>query len=168
MKINRKIIPTPMGTKPFYVYEHLYPEGFIDDNGDDLSGIVFYVGKGKVVSRPKRQRIDHHEYDAADGGRAQKHNVIRSIWSKGMDIQKRVAFEFDEEIAALDGEMKHMQACMSPYLTNVSKGNKHMRRSTKRRKMAGIPFYPGIAPDSRFPTYHTFGEVTSISFGPFE
>lgn len=47
MKIEIK--STAMPDEPYYVYELAYPQGFIDEEGNDLSGVAFYVGKGTVV-----------------------------------------------------------------------------------------------------------------------
>lgn len=54
-----------MESKKYYTYRYAYPQGFIHADGTDLSGVVFYVGKGTV--KRYNQRIDDHEAEARRG-----------------------------------------------------------------------------------------------------
>lgn len=116
---SSKIVRTKMGDKPYYVYELCYPEGFIDEDGTNLSNVIFYVGKGSNgVSFI--ERIDQHEHDALHGTRANevKNAVIQGIWSKRMAVQKRIIFETDSEQEALAYEAEYIKQHLGPYLTN--------------------------------------------------
>jgi hypothetical protein len=52
-----------MPDEPYYVYELAYPQGLTDEEGNDLSGVAFYVGRGTVVPAQSDgpERIDVHE-----------------------------------------------------------------------------------------------------------
>ncbi len=114
------IEPTPMGDKPHYVYIHFYPEGYIDPEGQDLSGIVFYVGKGTVAQPPVPQRIDMHEAEANNGGSSNERKVkaIQQIWAAGKSVGKRIIFETWDEDEAYRVEGETIEQHTGPYLTN--------------------------------------------------
>jgi hypothetical protein len=101
----------------FYCYRLKYPVGFIADDGTDLSNVVFYVGKGQG------DRMCHHEAEARletlkEGANVQKVATIRSIWAKGMEVQKEVFGKTDSESDAFACEAEDIQENVSPYLTN--------------------------------------------------
>jgi hypothetical protein len=99
----------PDETKPYYVYVRAYPEGY-EDNGIDLSGVVFYVGKGELRKRQSlRDRIDDHEREAELGVQSPKCDAIRKIWSKGLQVQKRQVFQS----ASLEGALLYERALIS-------------------------------------------------------
>jgi len=63
----------------YYVYALAYPQDYYDD-GSDLGGIVFYIGKGTD------DRIDSHEMEAGNRSsicHCKKCKVIRKIWTDG-------------------------------------------------------------------------------------
>jgi len=107
-----------MGTKPYYVYTLAYPIGFVAD-GQDLSGVVFYVGKGTVLKEGP-QRIDTHEVAANAKFKVneRKCQVIQQIIASGMKIQKQIIFESDSERDALDHEAGYIKTYAGPHLTN--------------------------------------------------
>jgi hypothetical protein len=114
-----------MGDKQFYVYELRYPEGFLDENGEDLSDLIFYIGKGTVLTEGV-QRVDQHEmlagsdyYDTHGYLPHTKDGTIRRIWERSMQVKKCIAFETDEEAEALLYEREHIARYASLYLTNV-------------------------------------------------
>ena len=118
---ERKYEPTPMGKKPYYTYELSYPQGFIDDDGTDLSNVVFYVGKGSVLPTGI-QRIDIHEALVArsdDGFEKAKEKTIQRIWSKGMSVQKRITFESDSHQDVSQRESELINEHWGPYITNI-------------------------------------------------
>jgi excisionase family DNA binding protein len=80
-------------TKPYYVYVLAYPKGY-EDKGVDLSGVVFYVGKGELRKRQSlRDRIDDHEREAELGVQSPKCEAIRKIWSKGLQVFQSASLE---------------------------------------------------------------------------
>lgn len=105
--------------RPFYEYVLKYPEGFFVD-GVDVSGVVFYVGKGKVASRWQAyERIDQHEAEARGACECRKCCVIRGIWDKGMQVDKARIFESAREWEVLTREEQDIKVTYSsPYLTN--------------------------------------------------
>lgn len=118
------IIPTPLGVQPFYVYTHSYPEGFLASSGQELSGIVFYVGKGTVERSPQIQRVDSHEREALwvfnpkSGVNWYTIDAIRQIWKQGKHVIKQIIFETSDESEALAFESQALKQFASPYLTN--------------------------------------------------
>jgi hypothetical protein len=112
--------------RPFYVYTHSYPEGILAPDGHDLSGIVFYVGKGTVAHSHQTQRIDIHEQEARCLSDSQSIysinkytcNTIRWIWKQGRNVVKQVIFESADEMEAFDFESQMIKRSASPYLTN--------------------------------------------------
>lgn len=113
---------TPMGDKPYYVYELLYPDGFIDEDGTDLSGVIFYIGKG-TFAKDAIQRVDGHEYEVfgvETEMRGRKERAIQRIWAQGLRVKKYIPLMTDDEREALIFEMEHIHKhSSSPYLTNV-------------------------------------------------
>lgn len=91
---------TVMPDDPYYTYELVYPQGFIDCSGVELSGNVFYVGIGTVSRNPKIcQRVDLHERETCSlsswcniSEMPRKCQVICGIWDAGLDVQKRIVF----------------------------------------------------------------------------
>jgi hypothetical protein len=120
--IEPVIIPTPVGELPYYVYTHSYPEGLLAPDGQNLSSIVFYVGKGAWYDPPLIQRIDMHEHEAFWGSRYSpneyKFAAIRLIWAARKSVVKCVTFESSSEGEALDVESRTLKQFASPYLTN--------------------------------------------------
>lgn len=70
--------------KLFYTYTLSYPDGR-----------VFYVGKGQG------KRIHQHEWEAKNGYRSYKCNVIRKIWREGGKVVKTRVFKTRNEEDAL-------------------------------------------------------------------
>lgn len=102
-----------------YTYKLAYPSGFVGDDGIDLSGIVFYVGKGTVMYGAITQRIDHHEYEAGTGCMCEKCIIIRMIWTKGLQVSKDKMLETNSETEALLNEKVGIQETYAgPYLIN--------------------------------------------------
>src|SRR5260221_10496057 len=69
----------------YYVYALAYPQDYYD-KGNDLSGIVFYIGKGTD------NRIDSHEIEAGDKSRIcyfKKWKGIPRIWGGGKEGKKK-------------------------------------------------------------------------------
>ncbi len=117
------IVSTPVGELPYYVYTHSYPKGFLASDGQDLSDIVFYVGKGTWFEPPLIQRIDMHEHQALWGSSRYSPNehklaAIKQIWAAGKSVTKQVIFESSSEGKALEFESKAVKQFASPYLTN--------------------------------------------------
>jgi len=115
----------------YYVYTWTYPDGYIDDDGTNLSGIIFYVGKGS------RDRIDNHERLAIDFSRPQTavSKTIRSIWRAGgktlklKPLKQKVAF-FDDEKEAHAYEKQLIESLRGTgYLVN----EKHNKARGKER-----------------------------------
>jgi excisionase family DNA binding protein len=110
----------PDETRPYYVYVLAYPEGYEED-GVDLSGVVFYVGKGELRRRQSlRDRIDDHEREAELGVQSPKCEAIRKIWSKGLQVQKGRVFHS----ASLEEALLYERALISflnanGWLTNI-------------------------------------------------
>jgi hypothetical protein len=111
-----------MDEKKYYTYRYAYPQGFIADNGTDLSGVIFYVGKGTAG------RMDAHEIEAEKGCRCAKCVAICSIWAKGMQVDKAKILETSDEDEALAYEVECIQEIYAgPYLTNYVH-NQHGKR----------------------------------------
>ncbi len=115
---------TPKGNLQYYDYLLFFPEGLQDPDGQDLSGIVFYVGKGTWYKSPLIQRIDIHEREAKwsrhidIGENWLKVKAIRYIWVARKSVAKRVIFETLDEKEAINIEKQMIQYNTSPYLTN--------------------------------------------------
>jgi hypothetical protein len=88
-----------------YVYTLAYPDG-----------TVFYVGKGSGY------RIDMHEYEAKQGKKSYKCNVIRQIWRDGGQVVKTKVQENMEEQAAFSLEIDLIRMYGREHLTNVKSG----------------------------------------------
>ncbi len=110
--------PTPQ--KKYYVYTASYPGCFIDDDGTDLSNIVFYVGKGTTRPKGYQQRMHDHELEAANGGSGVKCDAIRKIWKKVRQVQWEIVFETFWDYEALAIEKEHIRSYAGPYLTNLT------------------------------------------------
>lgn len=74
-------------TKTWYVYVYAYPDGQ-----------VFYIGKGT------KARMFSHENEARTNCACEKCNTIRSIWVRGVPVQKKIVFEsfLEAEVAAYE------------------------------------------------------------------
>lgn len=99
----------------YYVYALAYPQGYCH-NGDDLSDVVFYIGKGTD------NRIDSHEMEAGNRNSTcycKKCKVIRKIWADGKQVQKYKLLEGLKESEAFAFERKCIQDFYAgPYLIN--------------------------------------------------
>lgn len=112
--------------KKHYVYRLEYPDGFIAEDGTDLSGITFYVGVGTKNTRGNVQRADIHENEAKNLIKSfsrvfytKKHKVIYEIWARGMQVVKRVILESDFRDEAVNYEKECIRKIYAgPYLTN--------------------------------------------------
>jgi hypothetical protein len=99
-------------TKKFYTYILRFPKGYVCD-GEDLSDVVFYVGKGQ------KRRALHHFADAYAGVGSYLCQEIRDVWNAGLLVQVEIPFQTDDETEALQNEMMHIKASVSVYLTNL-------------------------------------------------
>lgn len=90
----------------FYVYD------LVDPRTDE----TFYVGKGQ------RNRIDHHEREAANGVKSRKCNRIREIWQSGDRVQKVIVRRFEREDEAYAYEAERVESFGLKFLTNVIPG----------------------------------------------
>lgn len=129
MAESREIPPS------YYVYEFSFPDGTVLDEDDgevNLSGVVFYVGKGTLASR-----MDHHFREAASGCECDKCNAIRAIWDAGLVVVRRIVFETLDEVEALNHERFLINTHMGPYLTNVM-GTSEMKQIWRHCKRLGI------------------------------
>ena len=107
----------------YFNYTLAYPEGFLSNEGRDLSGIVFYVGKGTNASR-----MDAHLSEASRGCCCKKCCVIRWIWEKGKHPSRSIVFETPSEQTALINERYLIQETYkSEYLTNVVHHSSHVK-----------------------------------------
>lgn len=134
MKIVIKSISMP--DEPYYVYELAYPQGFIDEEGNDLSGIAFYVGKGTVVSAQSDspERIDMHEHTTRAYIRknpvstlGRKGQVIYSIWEKNRAVHKRIVFSSFDKNEVVREEKRRIKMYGS-LLTNCQGNPKELVR----------------------------------------
>lgn len=101
----------------YYVYEFSFPKKTIlEEDGirTDVSGVVFYVGKGTSASR-----MDSHFREAANGCECDKCDTIRLMWDAGLVVVRRIVFETLNEAEALDREKFLINAHMGPHLTNI-------------------------------------------------
>lgn len=125
-------IPKP--SRLHYVYTGSYPDGFLDEMGANLYGIVFYVGSSKIrYEGLVKQRMEEHEAYARNGYGAPYYEVIRKIWNNGKQVVWNIVFEADdkEDVLAMEKHMiKNVYA--SPHLTNVAYNLDNME--TKQRK----------------------------------
>jgi hypothetical protein len=105
--------------KRYYEYVLKYPEGFIVD-GADVSGVVFYVGKGTISpSWTNVERMDMHEVEARRGCDCLKCNAIRGIWDNGQQVDKEKVFESEHEYEVLAKEQTDIKETYAgKYLTN--------------------------------------------------
>ncbi|SRR5260221_4634793 len=117
--------------KKYYVYVLKYPQGYITKKGVDLSGVVFYVGKGTAVPPGKKaiERIDQHEAEALHGNHYGRHGTIQQIWSRGMQVQKEKVYETDIERDALLFEWVGINMIWAtPHLMNMKNNVYHRER----------------------------------------
>jgi hypothetical protein len=120
--------------KRYYVYTLSYPGGYTDANGTDLSGVVFYVGKGSTNER-KIDRMDDHEVYARKGRVGPTPAAIRKIWNQGKQIQKTKVYETGVEVDALMYEWVCIQFIYAgPYLTNIS-GNRYYQEYKEEARL---------------------------------
>lgn len=110
-----------MNKKPFYCYRLKYPQGFIADSGVDLSGVVFYVGKGTPSPHwTNVERMDHHEVEARSECDCKKCCAIRQIWERGLQVDKAKLYEHNDEARVLAYEQECIEHTYAgPYLTNI-------------------------------------------------
>jgi hypothetical protein len=95
--------------KRYYVYTLSYPVGYTDANDTDLSGVVFYVGKGSTNER--------------------------KIWNQGKQAQKTKVYETGVEVDALMYEWVCIQFIYAgPYLTNIS-GNRYYQEYKEEARL---------------------------------
>lgn len=108
-----------MDNKLFYEYLLRYPQGFFVGNVD-VSGVVFYVGKGTPYPVWRCiERIDIHEQEARRGCDCGKCQTIRSVWAKGQQIIKEKVFKSSHEHEVLAKEQTDIKITYAgPYLTN--------------------------------------------------
>lgn len=90
----------------FYIYELIDPR----------DGQIFYIGKGS------RNRVDHHEGEAARGVVSRKCDRIREIVASGHSVQKRIAARFADEYSAYEAERRAIEAIGLARLTNMQRG----------------------------------------------
>lgn len=69
---------TSQNGKKYYVYALEYPVGYLGDNGMNMGGFVFYIGKGTVNSYDASvERINQHEMEARN--RYKSKSVMSSV-----------------------------------------------------------------------------------------
>lgn len=93
---------------------------------DPRSNAVFYVGKGKG------DRADHHLREARQGSGHPKCDVIRSIWSDGLEVSKYVVRRFHCEQEAYSFEAAEIARIGIQNLTNIAPGGGAPRRRVAR------------------------------------
>jgi excisionase family DNA binding protein len=120
--------------RKYYVYTLAYPQGFLSEDGTDLSSIVFYVGKGTVyLNDLYTERIDQHEIEARSGFKSKKCDAIREIWKQGLQVQKSKVYETISEADVIQYEKECIKnRYLSVYLTN-DKGNIYAREEDRRK-----------------------------------
>lgn len=134
MASNRFRVREQSQQKQYYVYTLSYPNGYIDANGTDLSGVVFYVGKGTVHEYIDRE-VDHEVY-ARKGRVGPTPAAIRRIWNQGKQVQKTKVYETGVEVDALMYEWVCIQFIYAgPYLTNIS-GNRYYYERKEEARLA--------------------------------
>jgi hypothetical protein len=134
-------------TKKFYTYILRFPKGYVCD-GEDLSDVVFYVGKGQ------KRRALHHFADAYSDVGTYLCQEIRDVWNAGLLVQVEIPFQTDDEDEALRNEMEHIKSSVSVYLTNLvgnpQNGEYRQRKvkptdrlevQAKLRELRGEPYY---------------------------
>jgi hypothetical protein len=97
----------------FFTYSLSYPQGCILRDGTDVSGIVFYVGKGCG------NRVNQHLSEAKRGCGCKKCETIRFIWRKGLKVDTRIRQRTPDEQEALENERLLIIEHSSKYLMNV-------------------------------------------------
>lgn len=115
-------------TKKYYTYRLRYPAGYQLPSGEDLSNVVFYIGKGSG------QRPLCHLREAYAGQLGRVHVAIREVWKSGKQIQVEIPFESDiKEEAALYERGDIRKYTIYGHLVNrqFNRGNKqHHRKYT--------------------------------------
>ena len=113
----------------YYVYALAYPQDYYD-KGNDLSGIVFYIGKGTD------NRIDSHEVEAGNRSSicyCKKCKVIRRIWADGKQVQKYKLLEEVGEPEAFAFERRCIQDLYAgPDLINTRDNPLYYEQERKR------------------------------------
>src|SRR6266516_5257690 len=142
---NVLFTPTPIGNEQYYNYILLFPDG------QNLSGVTFYVGKGTWYKVPLIQRLDMHEHEAQWAPEANmigyaingfKVKAIRYIWAAGKSVAKQVVFETIDEKEVIKSEKQAIKQYTNPYLTNhenyaYCKINEWPDNSIWRQKLRG-------------------------------
>lgn len=83
---------------------------------DRKYGYVFYVGKGIGI------RMHWHEEEARVGHECKKCNLIRTIWSRGGTVKKRIVFTTLDESEAYRHEYDLIRKIGRENLVNVYGG----------------------------------------------
>lgn len=95
---------------------------------DPRTNAVFYVGKGCA------DRVDHHEREAGGESAHPKCEVIRSIWSDGLEVGKVIAKRFSDEVAAYAYEASEIERIGFETLTNLVAGGGYPRKHVEREQ----------------------------------
>jgi hypothetical protein len=127
--------PQP-GANKHYLYTGAYPDGFLDECGINLGGIVFYVGYSRTRGYKDHQRMQEHEAYARNGYAGQNYVIIRKIQATGLQVQWNIVYETEERSKALAME-KHLirQVYAGPHLTNISYNPVNDTYQSKQRKV---------------------------------
>ncbi len=128
-----------------YVYVYSYPDGYLSSEGTDLSGIVFYVGKGKG------NRIIQHDSEVKRGTRHNPYfsNTLQKIWDMGkLPERKKVAvFPTDEEAYMYEIALIFFMRGLTN-LTDGGVGSKGLPSSFSRKHKPRPPLSPAETKDS--------------------
>jgi excisionase family DNA binding protein len=89
----------------YYVYELAEP-----------NALPFYVGKGTG------ERIGDHEIEARQGCTCSKCKIIRELWGRGLEVERRTVFRTDDEAAAYAYEVHLIALYGRQNLTNRTDG----------------------------------------------
>lgn len=100
---------------------------------DPRTGMIFYVGKGSG------SRVLGHETEARRGRHSRKCDLIRSIWSDGLEVKRDIVSRHTDENEALDAEYELIESIGLDCLTNVLPGGKlgaeaYLARTGERTK----------------------------------
>jgi hypothetical protein len=109
----------PVATKQYFLCSAAYPEGFIDDDGTDLSGIVFFVGMSRThrkdpgfIKEVEGQAVCYHTPGTTGG-------VIYKIKQSNMWVKWEIIFETDNLDQARRFKKFFVGQYTGPYLTNT-------------------------------------------------
>ena len=116
------------------VYILSYPKGFCLPTGEDLAGIVFYVGKGLP------NRIMAHEKEATTSCSCEKCQVIRSIWDVKLMVQRDIVAKDLTPAQSTELERECLLVRFSgPYLVNKQHNRHRASSAQSSATQKGVP-----------------------------